>query len=167
MPDPIRIGVVSDTHGHVRNTTAAIELLRNENVSHLIHCGDIGGAEVIKLLSEWPTWYVFGNNDRQEEHLTSTIQGFGQTCCGKTGELQLGSIRIGFTHGHKPKKMKRLLEDKSIDLVCYGHTHQAKLEQLENKQLLNPGALYRAEPLSFAVVEIGQSLEVKFIEVPK
>jgi len=167
MSAPFRVGIVSDTHGHLRNTQKAVEMLQDENVSHIIHCGDIGGAAIIQLFSNWSTYYVFGNNDRQEDHLRATIQGLGQTCCGKSGELQLGQTRIGFTHGHKKKRMNQMLKEDAYDIVCSGHTHKASLESANDKILLNPGALYRATPLSFAVIDISDEINVRFHEVPK
>ncbi|MEO1654445.1 MAG: metallophosphoesterase family protein, partial [Bacteroidota bacterium] len=38
------------------------------------------------------------------------------------------------------------------DLVCYGHDHQAYLEQAQGNQLLNPGALMGYSPLADAAI---------------
>jgi predicted phosphodiesterase len=46
--------------------------------------------------------------------------------------------------------------------VCYGHTHLAAIERLGRTLSLNPGALYRANPHSLAIVEL-KSLEATII----
>ncbi|MGH8164977.1 MAG: metallophosphoesterase family protein, partial [Rhodanobacteraceae bacterium] len=38
----MRIGVVSDTHGHALNALDAVRLLESLDVELVIHCGDIG-----------------------------------------------------------------------------------------------------------------------------
>jgi hypothetical protein len=49
-------------------------------------------------------------------------------------------------------------------LVCYGHTHVPE-QHYEGKTLvLNPGALFRANPRTIAILEL-PSLEVETIEV--
>ena len=41
-PIAMILGIVSDTHGHLTVTRAAIEILEDFQVDHVIHCGDIG-----------------------------------------------------------------------------------------------------------------------------
>jgi predicted phosphodiesterase len=43
----MRIGILSETHGHIERTRAAIELLSFENPAKIIHCGDIGSPAVL------------------------------------------------------------------------------------------------------------------------
>ncbi|QDU79095.1 phosphodiesterase [Polystyrenella longa] len=164
MSQIIRIGVVSDTHGHVPNTEQAVKQLREHEVSHVIHCGDIGTGAVVPLFAEWPTHFVFGNVDREKSHLQSTIEGNGQTSWGEFGELQIGDCRIAFTHGHDSVLLERLSTSGAFDIVCSGHTHVAKLEVQNDIQLLNPGALYRADPHSYAIIEL-PSQEIKHYQL--
>ncbi|MAT15007.1 MAG: YfcE family phosphodiesterase [Planctomyces sp.] len=150
----MRIGVVSDTHGHVPNTEQAVKQLRDHQVTQVIHCGDIGTGAVVPLFNGWPTHFVFGNVDREKKHLQSTIEGYGQTCWGEFGEIQVGDCRIAFTHGHDSVLLDRLSTSGAFDIVCSGHTHIPKLESDHDTQLLNPGALYRANPHTYAIIEL-------------
>jgi putative phosphoesterase len=59
----MKIGVVSDTHGHVSYTLEAVRMLESLAVELVIHCGDIGTAEIVDLFAAWPTHFVFGNVD--------------------------------------------------------------------------------------------------------
>ena len=65
----MRIGVISDTHGHVANTWAAARLLKSLEVEQVLHCGDIGTPAIPKLLTAWPTHFVFGNCDHETDEL--------------------------------------------------------------------------------------------------
>jgi predicted phosphodiesterase len=38
--------------------------------------------------------------------------------------------------------------------VCYGHTHVAAIDRRGDTVVLNPGAIYRANPHSIAVVDL-------------
>ena len=59
--DIVRLGIVSDSHGHLRNTRTAVERLSESDVDEVIHCGDIGSTDLVPLFSAWPTHFVFGN----------------------------------------------------------------------------------------------------------
>jgi predicted phosphodiesterase len=48
------------------------------------------------------------------------------------------------------------------DLVCHGHTHVARQETVGRTLVVNPGALYRANPHRFALVDL-PALEVTSI----
>ena len=37
----MRIGILSDTHGHVANTLEAVRMLEMLDVETLLHCGDL------------------------------------------------------------------------------------------------------------------------------
>jgi len=49
-------------------------------------------------------------------------------------------------------------------LVCHGHTHVARKVRQASTLVLNPGALFRATPHSFALVEL-PTLDVTFMNV--
>ena len=47
----MRLGVVSDSHGHVDCTRPAIRMLESLQVDRVLHCGDIGSAAVVEPVS--------------------------------------------------------------------------------------------------------------------
>jgi putative phosphoesterase len=150
----MRIGVVSDTHGHVAHTRAAIRMLESLEVERVLHCGDIGSAEVVALFAAWPTDFVFGNCDGNCHELETAIAAAGQTCHGEFGELEVAGKRIALLHSHDGARFRQTLHSGEWDLVCYGHTHVASIDRYGPTLALNPGALYRANPHSLAVVEL-------------
>jgi putative phosphoesterase len=159
-----RIGVVSDTHGHTTYARQAVRMLESLDVQLVLHCGDIGTAEIVELFAPWPTHFVFGNTDGDRQQLRAAIEAAGQTCHDRFGTLEIGTCRIAFLHGDD---MRALVDAKSggrYDLVCYGHTHQAEQHRQGQTLVLNPGALYRANPHSFAVVTLPE-VEATIINV--
>jgi putative phosphoesterase len=150
----MRLGVVSDTHGHVENTRAAIRMLASLDVERVVHCGDIGTAAIVDLFAAWPTDLVFGNCDSDRRGLTEAIKKAGQTCHGEFGALEIGGKRIALIHSDDRRRFQQALHGGEYDLVCYGHTHVAAMERFGRTLALNPGALYRANPHSLAIVEL-------------
>ena len=150
----MRIGIVSDSHGHVELTLAAVRMLESLQVDRVLHCGDIGSAAVVELFAAWPTDFVFGNCDGNRGELAVAIEGAGQTCHGEFGALEIAGKRVALLHSHDGVRFREALQSGAWDLVCYGHTHVASIDRYGATLALNPGALYRANPHSLAIVEL-------------
>src|SRR5688572_9782210 len=151
-PD-MRIGVISDTHGHVPNTLAAVRLLESLEVEAVLHCGDIDTPEIPKLLAGWPAHFVFGNCDDEDE-LRTAIASAGLACHERFADLELAGRRIAIIHSDDARLFQQVKSSGRYDLVCYGHTHQAESHMEGRTLVLNPGALYRANPHTLAVVDL-------------
>jgi putative phosphoesterase len=157
------VGVVSDTHGHLAGTLAAVRMLESLEVEAVIHCGDIGSTAVIASFSQWPTHFVLGNVD-DDAQLRAAIQHAGQTFHGRFGELVIANQKIAFLHGDDSARFQRTVDSGDYDMVCYGHTHRRDLRQEARTLVLNPGALYRAQPRSLAIVRLPE-LEVTHLSL--
>ena len=152
----MRLGIVSDTHGHVDNTRRAVRMLESLEVQRVLHCGDIGSPEVINQLAPWPTDYVLGNCDYHPEPLKAAIAEAGQTFHGAFGELTIVGKRIALLHSDDRAKFRQVTKSGQWDLVCYGHSHVAAIDRHGETLVVNPGALYRANPHSLAIVELNE-----------
>jgi len=148
------LGIVSDTHGHVANTQRAIRLLSSLEVDQVLHCGDIGSEAIIALFSDWPTHFVFGNVDEDQTALAAAIAACGQRCHGRFGRLEFAGHRIALLHGDETSRLREAMTSGEFDLVCYGHTHQPEQHREGDTLVLNPGALYRAQPHTLAIVRL-------------
>ena len=160
----MRIGVVSDTHGHVLNTLAGVRILESLDVELVIHCGDISSAEIVSLFAPWPTHFVFGNVDDDRRGLEAAIKAAGKVSHGRFGSLELEGKKIAFLHGHDTSLLRQTTSSGEYDLVCHGHTHVARRVKEGRTLVLNPGALFRATPHSVAYVEL-PSLEATIVTV--
>lgn len=150
----MRLGIVSDTHGHLESARAAVRVLNSEQVDAVLHCGDIGSPEVVALFAAWPTHFVFGNVDYDEGELSQAIEGAGQTCHGRFGALELAGRKIALLHSDDRELFEQTIESGEWDLLCYGHTHIPEQHKAGRTLVLNPGALYRAKPKTLAIVDL-------------
>jgi uncharacterized protein len=151
---PTRLGVVSDSHGHVPFALEAVRMLESLDIDLLLHCGDIGSPDIPRLFSAWPGHYVLGNVDYDRESLESAIVEAGQTLHGRFGTLTVEGLEIAFLHGDDERQLRQTLASGRYRLVCCGHTHRAEQQPYGSTLLLNPGALYRARPRSLAFVDL-------------
>jgi hypothetical protein len=147
----MRLAVISDTH--LDRPSAWFERVYTRHLAPadaLIHCGDITGASLLHYLMQHKNLYaVAGNMDAHwaGSDLPSTLA------------LELEGFRIGVSHGFGSKSgvARRVAEafGPGYDLICYGHTHVAAVEQYRGVTLLNPGSLemVHGEP-SLAIVTL-------------
>jgi len=150
----MRIGILSDTHGHVAHTLEAVRMLEMLDVETLLHCGDLCSAEIPRLLSAWQAHYVFGNCDVDLDAMRQAIALSGGQCHDWFGDLSLSGRRIALIHSHDAKRFRQVKTSGQYDLVCYGHTHEAEFHRDGQTLVLNPGALYRATPHTIAVLDL-------------
>ena len=158
------IGVVSDTHGHVAYTRQAGQMLSALEVEAVLHCGDIGSPEIVPLFAAWPTHFVFGNVDYDVAELERAILAAGQHCHGRFGRFELAGRQIALVHGDDFAALASAVEGGELDLVCTGHTHIARQQRVGKTLVVNPGALYRAQPHTLAIVDL-EKLEATHIRV--
>lgn len=160
----MRIGVISDTHGHVDLAQAGVRMLQSLEVEQVLHCGDIGTPDVVRQFRQWPTHFVFGNCDYDKATLRQAIEAAGQTCCEEFGDLTIAGVRIALLHSHDHRKFREVCAAGLYGLVCYGHSHVAAIDRNGDTLVLNPGAVYRANPHSVAVVELPE-IEATIVEL--
>jgi putative phosphoesterase len=161
----MKIGVVSDTHGHVQNALAAARMLEALDVAAVLHCGDIDSPQIPACFSRWPTHYVLGNVDHYEDDTyAGAVNAAGGTFHARFADLTLGGRRIAVLHSDDSKRFKQTIASGDYDLVCYGHTHVAEQHQEGKTLVLNPGALQRANPHQIAVVDL-ETMEVTHVKV--
>ena len=62
------LGVVSDTHNNLKNIDQIISLFNNEEITSVIHTGDITNSKSLEKFSALDADLigVYGNNDRNE-----------------------------------------------------------------------------------------------------
>lgn len=149
-----RVGIVSDTHGHAELTRPAVRMFESLDVEVVLHCGDVGSAEVVEQFAAWPTHFVLGNCDWHPQELEAAIRKAGQTFHGQFGELEIDGVRIALLHSHDRRRFLHSIDSGQWQVVCYGHTHVAAIENRGETLLINPGAIYRANPHSVAILDL-------------
>lgn len=160
----MRVGVISDTHGHLQYAAQGVATLQGAEVQAVLHCGDIGVPAIVPLFAGWPTHFVFGNTDRDLVDLRYAIEEAGQVCHERFGDITLDGRRIAILHGDDTRLLMQSIASGDYDLVCYGHTHEKEQHRQGHTLVLNPGAVYRASPHSVAVVDLSD-MSAEFLVV--
>ncbi len=159
----MRIGVISDTHGDVAHTRAAVEVFLDHQIERVLHCGDVGGDEVVSQFGRWPTHFVAGNCDYADQ-LGQIVKANQQHWEGLFGDLSFAGKRIALLHSHQQHRFDAAIHSGDYDLVCYGHTHVAEHHVEGHTNVLNPGAMHRAHQYSVAIVDL-PTMDVSHVPV--
>jgi uncharacterized protein len=149
----MRIGIMSDTHDQLKRASRAARRLVNEGAETLIHCGDLTRPDIVYECAVIPTYFVFGNNDYDEDGLRKAMDLAGAVCLGHSGLIELGGKRIAVTHGDSSREMNRLAS-LGPDYLFFGHSHWPADDRNGSTRCINPGALYRAALWTVALLDL-------------
>jgi putative phosphoesterase len=159
---PMRIGVMSDTHGDVWAARDAVRVFEDHQVHLVLHCGDVG-ANVMQEMRGMTSHFVRGNTD-SAEGLQQALSSDKQTFHGHIGELEFAGRKIAFLHGDDERMMRDLISSQKWDLICFGHTHKTSQALCGKTMVLNPGALHRTAEPSVAIVKVPE-MTVKVVRI--
>lgn len=91
--------------------------------------------------------------------------------------IEISRKRVGIIHpesgGSETLLKKRILKefrDQDLDIIAYGHTHEANIQRRENTLFINPGREYIDEFSSkpyatIVILTIDQEIKAKIIEI--
>ena len=154
------LGILSDSHGRVDATRAAVNALRQRGASTLIHLGDICGESVLDELIGHNARIVFGNCDWEIHGLTRYAEVVGIHVDHPIGTIQIDGTVVAFTHGHLANLMDQALAS-GVNYLLHGHTHEVRDERAGRTRIINPGALHRAKRYTAALLDpVGDRLEI-------
>ena len=147
------IGIISDTHSRHATVQKVVEVLQQRHVYCVLHCGDIEDADTVWLFEGLTTHFVFGNCDAERAALRQAIYAIGATLHEPFGHLDLEGHTIAWTHGDDKRLLHELEDSGRFDFIFYGHTHRAEQHRTGRTLVVNPGALHRARPKSFLLLD--------------
>jgi hypothetical protein len=130
---PVRIGVISDTHGLVR--AAVLDALRG--VDLIVHAGDVGGpAVVLALEAVAPVKAVCGNVDLDPwgRDLPTTVV------------VEAGGVRLYVRHDLGGLDVDP--RTAGFAAVITGHSHRPGIQRRDGVLYFNPGS---AGPVRFSL----------------
>ena len=134
----MRIGVVSDTHNHLRNVGKIVELFNAARVERVVHTGDITQAKTVTLLGALraPLTGVYGNNDVERKALETAARASGITLAEPPLFLEWGARRLAVVHD--PLDIEAAWP-REHDVILHGHNHRTVIERKERCLIFNPG----------------------------
>ena len=148
------IGIISDTHSRHATVETVVKLLRQRGVYCVLHCGDIEDADTVWLFEDLTTHFVFGNCDTERASLRQAMDGIGGTLQEPFGNLELEGRKIAWIHGDDKRLLQEIENSGHFDFLLYGHTHHAEQHRTGRTLVVNPGALHRARPKTFVVLDL-------------
>ncbi len=149
----MQIGILSDSHDDPFPVRKALALFDSLGVTHLIHCGDVGGQGVFDEFVGRALTFVWGNTDVYDGSTLAYLETVGlRTPTEVPTTVTLDDKRFAVFHGHEngfdaaPHRLK-------VDYICHGHSHLRRDEHVNGIRIINPGALHRARVLTVATLD--------------
>lgn len=145
--------VFSDTHGNYPLAAAAI--LQAGPVDRIFHLGDEAeDAVMVERIVCQKVETVSGNCDPPGTH--------PREIC-----IELGNVRLLLTHGDRYRvkngldELRRKAVEANVDVVLYGHTHRASVDEIDGILFVNPGSIQKGSgEKSFARLSIRGEIPV-------
>ena len=136
------VGIISDTHGHLPQSTSRIF----KDVDLIVHAGDIGDPDIIDALQMIaPTRAVRGNMD----------MGQWARQLPQNETIHVGSKTLYVIHD--VWRLDINTNAHGYHVVIFGHTHKPQVEKREGLLYVNPGSAVHPRygyPASAALLEI-------------
>ena len=124
----MKIGLISDTHGHVPNTVHTALA----GVNCILHAGDVGPMDVItELEAIAPVYAVLGNTDHGIALPETRLEEFD-------GRKIL--IHHIVDVDYPSQTVRELLSTEKPEIVVFGHTHMPFDERRSKIRFINPGS---------------------------
>ena len=158
--DKMKIAVISDSHGNLKAVKQAVEEMGQVDV--IILLGDyVEDALYLRTITNIPVHILKGNLDTFADDGSISL------------ETTLGGFKIFACHGHKhgvKNDLHRLYYaglEKSAQVILYGHTHHAYIEDDGRVLIMNPGSVgapRMGDPESYGLITIENGeIEAKII----
>ncbi len=151
----MKIGVISDTHMRSPDEIPLETITALSGVDLIVHTGDFVALEVhegLRRLGEVKA--VQGNMDSIE--IKSILP--------EKELIIVNGKKIGVIHGSGPPQgIERRIRDQfeDVDVILYGHTHDAKNEVIEGVLFFNPGSARQ----SYGILVINDDVKGEIIKL--
>jgi putative phosphoesterase len=137
-PAPLKIGVLSDTHGLSGRRAEVLEHIRSfldrAQIDLILHAGDVGDQAILDELARVaPVAAVRGNADPPDliETLPDQVR------------IDVGARTVLLLHGHRQKTAltaAKAAASQGVDLIVFGHSHKPWISSEGESILFNPGS---------------------------
>ena len=132
------IGIIGDTHDQIPELKTTIQRLTEHEIDTLIHAGDWVSAFTLTYYKpiKCPIMGVWGNNVGDHRFPVLAEKNGLDLRIEEELILELGGKRVQVCH-------ENTVPQPDVDVLIYGHDHEAKIERKQDKLRINPGTLLR------------------------
>jgi uncharacterized protein len=153
---PRRLGLISDTHGLLRDE--ALRALRGSDL--IVHAGDVGGPEILDTLRELaPVVAVRGNVDTDEWAQRMPV----------TAVVEAGAALIYVLHDVKALDLDPVAA--GFQIVVSGHSHKLGRSERGGVLYVNPGSAGPRRfqlPITVARLDLGKTpWDMEFVDLER
>ena len=153
----MKILIISDSHGHIANLKAVMEIAKKSGIQAVIHCGDWDNIQSVEAVLSFglPLYTIMGNADVEEgleDYLRSNATKFDPYFL----KFKLGGRRIGVKH-----RIKKDDVFENLDVVFNGHYHSSESKMVNFLRFVRPGAIFNG--INFAVYTT-ETNDVQFVK---
>lgn len=165
----MKIGIMSDSHGHAGNLKKALDVCRENGITRIVHCGDLATASMVRQFVGFDVSYVFGNVDDSHGEIELA---FAMQNANNSADLvysgTIGGVSVAATHGHLRGKVEELARSKQYRYVFTGHTHRRRDETIKRTRIINPGVLggTRYQDRSMCILDLATDI-AEFVTIAK
>ena len=125
MSEKIKMGIISDTHGLLREEVKE----RLKDCTYIFHAGDVDRPEILDELRTMGFLYVVrGNND-----------GYWAQNLRRSLNFSVGNVKFFMVHDRKDAAWE--LGDTQV--LIFGHSHKYFCQEIDGRLWLNPGSCGR------------------------
>jgi putative phosphoesterase len=163
----MKLGILSDTHNNQETLRRALAIFRRENVTTLIHCGDMTTPQTAALMTNFKVIHVSGNMANAPGAIRRALLALNpESVSGPAFSGRLGGVWVAAAHGHAAYQLDTFVRDGRYAYIFHGHTHRRRDERVGQTRIINPGALggIRHEDRSICLVELGGD-DARFVTV--
>jgi len=130
----MKVCILSDSHDHIPLLCSSVKQAKEKGAQAILHCGDIVAPSTLGKLKpfELPIYAIHGNNSGDMYFLSKLAHDSNGLIhyYGQDAAISLGGRHIFLVH--YPHYARAMAVTGDYDLVCCGHTHKAKIEEIQN-----------------------------------
>jgi putative phosphoesterase len=144
----MKVCILSDSHDHIPLLDAAVAQAKQARAEAVLHCGDVVAPSTLHCLDKYglPVHVIHGNN-------TGDLYSLARLANREGSHIHYHGMDAGFELAgrmiflvHYPHYARAMAATGDWDLVCCGHSHKTKIEELANIKggrtpLVNPGTI--------------------------
>ncbi len=161
----MNMGICSDSHDHVENIKKAVSFFKEREVERVIHAGDYCSPFTIPLFEGLNLHGVFGNNDGDKFLLMKKFDEIGASLYGDFFSFEADNVKFAVYHGTYPEITQSLELCGKYDVVISGHTHEPKLDTIEDTISINPGSVNGFDGDAMVAIFNTETRKVQFKEL--
>lgn len=162
----MKIAIISDIHDNQVNLKKCLTWCNKNKIKNIFCLGDITNEETLEILANGFKKEIFlvrGNAEIFDEKKIEKYANINNG--GVVDVIETEKTKIGLCH--EPYLINKILKNKEVKYIFYGHTHKPWIEEVGDIKIINPGTLGGVfSRATFAVLDLkNKKLELKILDL--